>query len=131
MADSGYELFQETVGEYLIRHRSVLDVLSKLHESGARVNRAVAKSVTSCGCLAVNAHRQDAPREVEFSRLRDYMNSHLDGTMCENCREVLEAEVGRTMFYLAALCSLTGLNLNDVMEKERRRVSALGPFNLS
>ncbi|HHT27849.1 MAG TPA: DUF1573 domain-containing protein, partial [Firmicutes bacterium] len=39
-------LFQEAVNEYLVRHRSILDILSKLQESVARTNRAVAKAVT-------------------------------------------------------------------------------------
>lgn len=131
MAEIDQELFQEIVGEYLIRHRSILDVISKFQESAARVNRAVAKAVTGCGCLEINAHRQEAPENTGFSELRTFMASHLDGTLCENCRDVLEAELGHTLFYLAALCDLTGLSLSEVMDKERRRVAALGLFNLT
>lgn len=131
MSGSEQGCFQEIVSECLIRHRSILDVLSKLHESGARVNRAVAKAVTGCGCLRINASRQEAPDDAGFRELKSYMESHLDGDLCESCREVLEAEVGRTLFYLTALCDLTGLDLTEVMEKERCRVAALGPFNLS
>ena len=47
--------FQDTVANCLIRHRSILDVLTKVQETSARVNRAVAKSVTNCGCLKVEA----------------------------------------------------------------------------
>src|SRR5690606_41105992 len=33
------DYFQQAVGEYLIRHRSVLDVLSNMQEASARVQR--------------------------------------------------------------------------------------------
>lgn len=131
MSESEQGCFQETVSEYLIRHRSILDVLSKFQESGARVNRAVAKAVTECGCLKISACRQEAPDGAGFRDLKSYMASHLAGELCDSCADVLEAELGRTLFYLTALCDLTGLNLEDVMEKERRRVAALGPFSLT
>jgi len=51
--------------------------------------------------------------------------------MCEKCREVVETEIGATLFYLAAMCSLLNLNLRDVLEKEYDRVNALGVFNLT
>lgn len=123
--------FQTTVSEYLLRHRSILDVQTKLAEATARVNRAVAKSVTSCGCIAISAEKQRFPSDVSLRDLKQFMSSHLSGEMCEKCREVLETEIGTTLFYLAALCSLLDLNLKDVLEKEYKRVSALGVFNLT
>ena len=41
--------FQEAVSYCLIRHRSIIDVITKLQESNARVSRAIAKSITVCG----------------------------------------------------------------------------------
>jgi hypothetical protein len=126
-----YDVFQEIVTKHLVRHRSILDVLSKFQESSARVNRAVSKAVTECGCLQINASRQQAPNNIDFRELKDHMASHLEGELCENCREVLEAEVGRTLFYLAAVCDLNNLSLQDIMTKECQKISALGPFNLT
>lgn len=123
--------FQATVSEYLLRHRSILDVQTKLAEATARVNRAVAKSVTSCGCITINAEKQRFPTDVSLRELKQFMSSHLLGEMCEKCRELLETEIGTTLFYLAALCGLLDLNLKDVLEKEYKRVSALGVFNLT
>ncbi len=51
--------FQDTVDDYLVRHRSILDVMSKLAESNARVNRAVTKAVTTCGCIGIEASKQE------------------------------------------------------------------------
>jgi hypothetical protein len=51
--------------------------------------------------------------------------------MCAKCREVAEPEIGTTLFYLAARCSLLNLNLRDVLAKEYDRVNALGVFNLT
>ncbi len=53
--------FQSTVRSMLIRHQSILDILSKGQETSARVNRAVVKSATNCGCHSVNAHKKPLP----------------------------------------------------------------------
>jgi hypothetical protein len=131
MKDTEEVQFQATVSEFLLRHRSVLDVQTKLSEATARVNRAVAKSVTTCGCISVNATKQRFPSDTGLRELKQFMSSHLHGEMCEKCREVVETEMGSTLFYLAALCGLLDLNLKDVLEKEYARVSALGVFNLT
>ncbi|MGH2361951.1 MAG: DUF1573 domain-containing protein [bacterium] len=123
--------FQETVSQFLIRHRSILDVQSKLTEAAAHVNRAVAKSVTTCGCISISADRQRFPADVSLREVRELLATHLNGNMCEKCREVVETEIGATLFYLAAMCSLLNLNLRDVLEKEYDRVNALGVFNLT
>lgn len=123
--------FQETVERCLVRHRSILDVLSKHQESCARVNRAVTKAVTNCGCLAVHARRQEIPDDAGFVDLRQFMATHLDGEVCEGCREILEGEIGQHLFYLAALCAVLGLRLEEIRDKERARLDALGPFSLN
>jgi hypothetical protein len=131
MKDTGEIRFQEGVTQYLSRHRSILDVQSKLTEAAARVNRAIAKSVTTCGCITVNAGKQTFPKDAGFRELGQFMSTHLSGEMCARCREVVETELGMTLFYLAALCSLLGLSLRDVLAKEYERVNALGVFNLT
>lgn len=124
--------FQETVGQFLIRHRSVLDVMSKMQEATARVNRAVTKSVTSCGCVEISASKQRVPSSLtSLSEVRDYMATHLSGQMCEHCREVLESEIGGALFYLTALCNIAGLDLHEVLLKEHTKLQTLGVFNLS
>ncbi len=121
--------FQAVVGETLIRHKSILDVMSKSQEANARANRAVAKAVTTCGCVRIDAGKQEIPQDASLYDLGRHMNDHVEGTMCDHCLETLEAELGREMFYLAALCNAFGLNLHDVILKEHQRVSALGVFH--
>ena len=123
--------FQTAVDEYLIRHRSVIDVMTKYQEATARVNRAVAKAVTECGCVEINAVRQQAPAEINYSELKQHMSSHLSGAPCDHCREVISKELGHSLFYLAALCNLTGVNLHDVMNREYKDIKTLGAFHLS
>jgi len=124
--------FQETVGDYLIRHRSILDVMSKLTESASRVNRAVAKAVTTCGCIEIEAEKQKIPPDLEsFESLKEHMSTHLKGKLCDHCTEILEDEMGRNLFFLAALCNLLDLNLYDILLKEQERVACLGVFNVS
>lgn len=123
--------FQRTVADYLIRHRSILDVESKLAEATSRVNRAVAKAVTTCGCIRIHATRQRFPADLSLTEVRSMMQSHLEGTLCERCREAVESEIGMTLFYLAAISSLFGLSIEEIMQKEHERVAALGVFHLS
>jgi len=124
--------FQETVDDYLVRHRSILDVMSKLTESSSRVNRAVSKAVTACGCIGIAAGKQEVPPEIDsLESLKEHMSTHLTGKLCDHCTEILEDEIGRNLFYLAALCNLMNLNLYDILLKEQDRVACLGVFNFS
>lgn len=127
--------FQEAVGEYLIRHRSILDVISKLQEAAARVQRAVAKAVTVCGCVEVNAARQSitapSPEDISYADLKEHVQSHVDGSLCEHCRDVLEVELGQAYFYTTALCETFDLRAADVLAKEKQRLETLGVFNLT
>jgi hypothetical protein len=123
--------FQHTVDEYLVRHRSVIDIMSKLQEANARVNRAVSKAVTACGCIRVAANRQSAPMDVSIEEVRNHMDSHLEGSLCEHCKEIIETEMGNHLFYLTALCNSLHLNLYDVLLKEHKKLSTLRFFNFS
>ncbi len=129
MKDTGLR-FQDQVDESLIHHRSILDVLTKLQESTARVSRAIAKSVTSCGCISIDARKQQVPADVGLAELRAYLNTHVDGGLCERCREAVETEIGAVLFYLAGLCNVLGLDLEAVQAKEHSRLRSLGIFSL-
>ncbi len=131
MKDLLCDEFQAMVSECLIRHKSILDVLTKLQESGSRINRAVVKSVTNCGCVQIQAQRPEIPAEISLHDLKNHMGTHLNGKLCENCQEVMESEIGVQMFYLAALCNLFDMNLYDILIKEHKKLSALGIFNFS
>lgn len=123
--------FQDTVDRYLVRHKSMLDILTKAQEASARINRAVVKAVTSCGCVRINAGPQRVPEDITLQELKDHMATHLEGTMCESCRDVVEQEVGQNLFYLAALCNALDLSLYDILIKEGKKLSALGPYNVT
>ncbi len=123
--------FQNAVRESLIRHKSILDVLSKLQEASARVNRAVMKSVTACGCLRIVAGKPHFPPDLTLEELRAAMPSHVEGQLCDVCSEALEEEIGHQLYYLAALCNTLDLNLFDILLKEHKKVSTLGVFNIS
>jgi hypothetical protein len=131
MAELSEGTFQQVVSEYLIRHRSILDVESKLTEAAARVNRAIAKAVTSCGCVTITATRQQFPADLSIGEVRGLMQSHLDGALCARCREAIETEIGMTLFYLAAVCGLFGLDFETILKKEHSRVASLGVFHLT
>lgn len=131
MKDLLCDQFQETVGEYLIRHRSVLDIMAKLQEANARVNRALTKSVTSCGCIKISGEKQQYPTDVPLEQLKEHTQNHVNGKLCDHCREIVEAELGNNLFYVAALCNAFDLNLYDIMLKEHKKLAALGVFNFA
>ena len=132
MKDLICDEFQNVVGDLLIRHSSILDILSKLSESSCRVNRAVAKSVTDCGCLSIQASKLQLPEQVDsFEELKQYLDSHLKGQLCPNCEEVITNELGKLLFYTAALCNTLDINLYDVFIQEYKKTSTLGVFNMT
>lgn len=131
MGKNPLEEFQDQVSQLLIRHRSVLDVLSKTQESAARVNRALTKSVTECGCVEVSARKQPYDSDKSLQENQSYLDTHYSGPLCEHCKDVLTAELGKNLFYLTALCNIADIKLADVLETEGKRLNTLGVFNLS
>jgi hypothetical protein len=123
--------FQQQVSELLLRHRSLLDVVTKYSQSNASVNRAVAKSVTECGCIELNARNQGFSEQTEQDQARRQSISHMNGKLCENCRDVIHSEMGKNLFYLSALSNLLDVDLEEVVAKEADKCSTLGFFNLT
>jgi NTP pyrophosphatase (non-canonical NTP hydrolase) len=50
--------------------------------------------------------------------------------LCEQCLETVQTEIGKNLFYLTALCNLLEISLPEVMEKESKKLTTLGVFNL-
>lgn len=123
--------FQDTVKSLLIRHQSILDILSKGQETSARVNRAVVKSVTSCGCHAVIARKKPIPPDSNVADLKELLDSQLEGYVCDNCRDIIEAELGKQLFYIAALSNTLDISLSDVLHQELTKLQTLTIFNLT
>lgn len=130
MKDLIIDQFQTSVDEILIRHASLLDIITKFSESSSRVNRSVAKTVTSCGCMHL-CHPTSAFKEnTDYDQLKESGKRDMTGSLCPTCREKVEEEIGAHMFYLAALCNKTDINIYDVFLKEYDRIKTLGKYNL-
>ena len=69
MKDIIYDDFQNSVNDSLLRHKSIIDLLTKYSESSARVNRAIAKSVTNCGCIEIHAKKQNLSTEDSINNI--------------------------------------------------------------
>ncbi|MCX7773678.1 MAG: DUF1573 domain-containing protein [Clostridia bacterium] len=130
MKDTALDSFQYAVSEFLVRNKSILDEMTKLEDSNARVNRTLSKAVTQCGCIKINAAKQDYPDSMEFETIKGSMNSHIEGKLCPNCRDLLEKDIGRHLFYLTSLCNTMDLNLYDIIIKELERLQLLGKYSL-
>ncbi len=130
MKDILIDDFQYTAQELLVRNKSILDLITKFQDSNSRVNRAIIKSVTQCGCLTISAHKQDIPEDASFDEMKNSAAAHVEGTLCENCRDAVERDMGRNVFYLASLCNALDLNMYDIILKENDRIRMLGKYNL-
>ena len=120
---------QDEVKHSLVRHKSILDIMTKLQEYNSRINRAIAKSVTSCGCIEIHAKKQD----FESKSLEDMVekvDSHITGDICPDCKEVLEQEIGAYVYFLTALANTLNFKLSDTIQKELERTKALGVYGM-
>jgi hypothetical protein len=126
--------FQNQVSELLLRHRSLLDVLSKYQQTNSTVNRSVIKAITECGCIEVDAKKQPydtGEKDLADDSIQPLTHTHVNGLLCDACRDVVNAELGKNLFYMSALCNLLSVDLNEVLDKESRTCNTLGKFNLS
>lgn len=124
------EDFQNVVSELLVRNRSILDIISKVQTSTGRVNRAVVKSVTHCGCIGIDGKKQSFPGEARVEELHGLVSTQIKGKLCDECRSTIEEEVGGALFYLASLCNTLDISLYDVILKEKEKLSTLGGYSL-
>ncbi|NMB07718.1 MAG: DUF1573 domain-containing protein [Tissierellia bacterium] len=127
--DLDFDEFQNQVDNVLIRHRSILDIITKLNEYTARINRAVVKSSTSCGCIEINTSKQDFNKN-SLEEMKNSMESHISGSLCPGCREILLEEIGAYLFYLAALSNALDVNISEALYKEYSNIKTLGLFSL-
>ena len=63
--------------------------------------------------------------------LKSLLDSHLSGELCSHCRENIETEIGRSLFYMTALCNLLDLNLYDIFIKEHKQLEILRGYTLT
>ncbi|MNZ57926.1 hypothetical protein D3C78_759190 [compost metagenome] len=131
MSAPSLQSFQEQVSELLLRHRSLLDVMSKLGQTNAAAVRSVTKAVTECGCIELHATKQDFKSGMDLQQAQETIHKHVQGELCENCRDAITNELGRNLFYMSALCNLVGIDMDEVVELESQKCSTLGLFNMS
>ena len=122
MKDILFDDFQNSVSELILRHRSIIDITSKMQEANARIQRAFAKAITQCGCISI-----EAAKHTDHNNLSP---DHIRGTLCSECRDTLEKEVGNYLFYLMAFMNSTDINCYDVLIKEIQHINLLNKFNI-
>ncbi len=130
MSDKLCDKFQNSVDDVLIRHASILDIITKLQDSSSRINRAAVKTITSCGCVKLSTLPDLKAEDTNYSDLRNFTLTQTEGEICPVCKEKLEQEIGNNLFYLAALSNHFNLSLNDILEQEKSNLDTLGKFSL-
>ena len=122
--------YQSIVSDLPVRNRSVLDVTSKFIIASSKVNRAVLKAATNCGCIKINAHKQNLVSDIDYEDMLKLMDTHIKGKICEECRDKIEKEVGNTLFYMTSLCNALDISVYDVILKDKESISTLGSYGL-
>ena len=125
-----YSVFQDCVSNAQFRNKSILDIVTKLSEQTALLDRAVFKSVTHCGCIKINAKKQVLRNDKTLEENKFFLESHLEGDLCPICKEKIEEEMGDLMFYLASLCETLDIKLSDVIEQKTDYLKTLGKYSL-
>ncbi|QZY54661.1 DUF1573 domain-containing protein [Crassaminicella profunda] len=130
MKDSILHKFQDSVSEVLIRHKSMLDIISKYQESCAKVNRSIIKAATNCGCIHIDAKAQNIPKDISYEELKDFMDNHVSGELCDICRDKINEEMGHHLFYLVAICNTLDLDIHEILTKQCKNIETLGKYGL-
>lgn len=130
LKDILFDCFQDTVSQLLVSQKCILDIMNKLQEFQFRTNRAVIMSVTSCGCVSINAKKQSIPTNISLQELKQLLDYQVQGKLCSHCKEAVERELGSQLFYLAALCNSLDINLYDSVLKEYNKMDTLGIYNM-
>ena len=113
------EDFQIVVENYLERNKNLLDTMSKYQMASSRLSRAITKASTQCGCISISGKKSEGSPTTSVS-----------GSLCKNCRAVIEKEMGDVLFYIAAICNALDLSIYDAILKEKQALSLLGNYNL-
>lgn len=129
---SELEQFQNFIDDLVLRNKSILDQMTKLQDASARLNRILSKSATTCGCIKMNIIKQqlDFAHITSPEELKSLLSTHIEGYPCPECNEAIEKEMGRVLFYLAAIANTLGISLSSVLENEKTRTNLLGNYSL-
>lgn len=120
--------FQEKVSLLLVRNSNVLDILTKCQALCGKICRSSIKSATGCGCVKISAEKSlSVNMDEEFSSKE---NTGVEGTLCADCKGIIEDDIGEMVFYIASLCNALGLKLSEIMAKEIKNVEVLGKYSL-
>ena len=125
-----FSIFQDCVSDSQFRNKSILDIVTKISEKTAMLDRAVFKSVTHCGCIKINAEKQVYCSNKSLEENKENLKSHVEGNLCDKCQEKIEEELGDLLFYLASLCDALDLDLGDVVQQKQDYLKTLGIFSL-
>ncbi len=117
------EHLQRSIQKYYRRNKGILDTMSKLQISVAKTERNIIRAATQCGCVEIFTKKQPPDFNGEAE-------SMLKGSLCADCQEKTEQNMGDALFYLVCLAVLTGTSMENLLENQIRQLDWLGKFNL-
>ncbi|GKX31306.1 hypothetical protein SH1V18_37860 [Vallitalea longa] len=126
------EKFQCTVKENDYFNKNILDQLAKLQEVAAKLNKNIIRACTYCGCIEINANNKlySYNDDINLDMIKILDPHHITGTLCEDCRDRIENDIGSCLYHLACISNSFDLNLNGILLQEMNKVNLLGKFNI-
>lgn len=126
------EEFQCTVRENDFFNKNILEQLAKLQEVSAKLNKTIIRACTHCGCIEINANNKlySYDDDINFDMIKLLDPHHISGDLCEDCKDLIEKNIGSCLYYLACISNSFDLNLNEVLLKEMNKINILGKFNI-
>lgn len=126
------EEFQCTVKENDYFNKNILEQLAKLQEVAAKLNKNIVRACTYCGCIEINANNKlySYNDDINLDMIKLLDPHHISGMLCEDCKDLIEKNIGSCLYYLACISNSFDLNLNEVLLKEMDKINILGKFNI-
>ena len=84
--------------------------MSKYQTAAGRLNRAVTKAATQCGCISLSGKKREGQAKTNVS-----------GKLCKNCREAIEKEMGDVLFSAANVSRLLKADPEEALTRSTEK----------
>lgn len=113
------DIFQAYVDDKVTNKQKMSEILKELNENSYDLFKVITQCEIQCGCIKPGESIEFEHRNINYDQLlKLYTNS-----ACDECREKIEAQIGKCILSLTSVCSLCGINIADIFIKEHRNIA--------
>ncbi|NMC56310.1 MAG: hypothetical protein GYA50_03705 [Eubacteriaceae bacterium] len=112
------DIFQAYVDDKVTNKQNMSEILKELNENSYNLFNVITQCEIQCGCIKSYDTLEYELKNINYDQLMKlYINS-----ACDECREKIEAQIGKCILSLTSVCSLCGINIADIFIKEHRNI---------